>query len=304
MSENENKEKQGYRSKSGVIRYEIQGGGYEISRDAFTYTRTRIGASTYVPKHILAIILLNPIRNLRWNTDGHDEILLSCASGTVLIMPASKTTIITWPKESHILKVSISQDEDFGQDALEIASRIGDVAGGILMFSSKQFLNVSELIFDELQEDASAGERYLKLLYSIILYLFAHNAMSARSFSSAQAGLSSYACRQIESYLKENFRSQLTVPEMAAMLNMSAGHFSMCFRESFGLTPYQYLIRLRLDEAENWLMETDMSISKIAALLKFSSQSHLTTALKKYRELTPGEVRRRGKRRDSGGVQH
>jgi AraC-like DNA-binding protein len=253
---------------------------------------------------MLAIILLNPIRNLRWNLDGRDEILLSCPSGTVLIMPASKTTIITWPKESDILKISISPDEDFGQDALEIASRIGDVPSGILMFSSKQFLNISELIFDELQEGASAGERYLKLLYSVVVYLFAHNAMSTRSISSAQAELSSYACRQIENYLKENFRNQLTVPEMAAILNMSAGHFSMCFRESFGLTPYQYLIGLRLDEAENWLMETDMPISKIAALLKFSSQSHLTTALKKYRKLTPGEVRRRGKRRDSSGVQH
>jgi len=41
-------------------------------------------------------------------------------------------------------------------------------------------------------------------------------------------------------------------------------------------------------------METDLPISEIAARLSFSSQSHLNTALKKYRKLTPGEIRRRG----------
>jgi AraC family transcriptional regulator len=48
---------------------------------------------------------------------------------------------------------------------------------------------------------------------------------------------------------------------------------------------------LRLDDAERCLKETDMSFYSIAQRLKFSSQSHLTSALRKYRQRTPGEIR-------------
>ncbi|ERL99619.1 hypothetical protein Q644_09955, partial [Brucella intermedia 229E] len=85
----------------------------------------------------------------------------------------------------------------------------------------------------------------------------------------------------------------VSVRDMADLVGISAGHFSTSFRNSFGQTPHQYLMGgLKLDEAERLLKKTSMSIRDIARHLSFSSQSHLTTALRKYRQLTPGELRR------------
>ncbi|KXF78465.1 hypothetical protein ATN84_01320 [Paramesorhizobium deserti] len=80
---------------------------------------------------------------------------------------------------------------------------------------------------------------------------------------------------------------------MAAQVGISPGHFLTSFRESFGQTPHQYLLTLRLNEAEKQLRESDTPLSSIAEMIGFSSQSHMTTALKKNKFATPGEIRRR-----------
>ncbi|MCX2696663.1 AraC family transcriptional regulator [Ochrobactrum chromiisoli] len=265
----------------------------EISRGAFLYTRSSTGIDIYTPEDIVAPILLEPVRNLRWKFPEGGENTSSFSAGTVLLIPADQRTIITWPGQVKLLKVFIGRDQNCGQDAQDIALRVSDTHGRMIIFYSKQCLRISELILEQLRVETPSAQSYLESLYSALLYQIASNAATSLSMEASPSGLRSYACRQIEDYMKENFRNSINVPQMASLLNMSAGHFSMCFRKSFGLTPYQYLMGLRLDEAEKWLIETDMPISEIAIKLNFSSQSHFTTALKKYRNLTPGEVRRR-----------
>ncbi|PBC11775.1 hypothetical protein CK230_05910 [Mesorhizobium sp. WSM3859] len=80
---------------------------------------------------------------------------------------------------------------------------------------------------------------------------------------------------------------------MAAVCDLSPYHFARAFSKTFGVSPYQYVLGLRLDLAEKLLADSRMSITDIADLAGFSSQSHLTTMMKKYRNATPQQVRAR-----------
>jgi AraC family transcriptional regulator len=51
------------------------------------------------------------------------------------------------------------------------------------------------------------------------------------------------------------------------------------------------LINLRLAAAERLLGESDLSIAAVAYASGFSSQSHLTTTMRKYKNLTPAQLR-------------
>lgn len=258
------------------------------SKGPFRYGLTPVGIDFYAPDKMLALILLEPVRNLRWRSaDGLDNSA-SCPAGTVFFIPADHGVAITWPEAVQFLSMTIDKTED----TTNLSARI---PASIIRFSSKQCLQVSEIILEQLGEGAEENSNYFASLQSVLVNLLLRNAQVAHSMGGTQSGLSAYACGQIEAYLKANFRNPVSVPEMALMLGISAGHFATCFRESFGETPHQYLMKLRLDEAERCLVETDMPISEIAARLSFSSQSHLTTALRKYRQLTPGEIRRRGR---------
>ncbi|SFP71752.1 AraC-type DNA-binding protein [Mesorhizobium sp. NFR06] len=110
---------------------------------------------------------------------------------------------------------------------------------------------------------------------------------------SAKGGLSIRATRQILQFLNENFSRKLSLAEMAAVCELSPYHFVRAFSKTFGASPHQYVLVLRLDFAEELLADKRLSITDIADLSGFSSQSHFTTTMKKYRHVTPLQVRER-----------
>lgn len=260
----------------------------------FTYGKTEVGQRIYSSDQGLAIILMEPVRNLKWKSEKHEELTSSFAAGTAFVIPANQTLEICWTGPAEYLQLTLPTAANSADKEKDREINRAAAAGNIVSFSSKQCLQVSQLVIEQLMEPGEGEQSYLASLYSVLIHLLQKNASTVQSSIEMPTGLSNYAARQIEAYLKNNFREPVSVPDMALALGISAGHFAMRFRESFGQTPHQYLMSLRLDEAERWLRETDMPISVIAAKLSFSSQSHLTTALKKYRRLTPGEIRRRG----------
>ncbi|MDX8446057.1 AraC family transcriptional regulator [Mesorhizobium captivum] len=121
-----------------------------------------------------------------------------------------------------------------------------------------------------------------------------------RPLLNAKGGLSANRARQVKEFLGQNFSRKLSLAEMAAVCGLSPYHFVRAFSKTFGVSPHQYVLGLRLDFAERLLADRRMSITDIADLSGFSSQSHLTTTMKKYRHVTPLQVRERQARSRAG----
>lgn len=130
--------------------------------------------------------------------------------------------------------------------------------------------------------------------------LLSEVASDRRPLLNTKGGLSARHTHQIEQFLKENFSRKLSLAEMAAVCDLSPYHFVRAFSKTFGVSPYQYVLLLRLDLAEKLLTDSRMSITDIADLSGFSSQSHFTTMMRKYRHVTPQQVRT-GQRRSRSG---
>ncbi|QKC82028.1 AraC family transcriptional regulator [Mesorhizobium sp. NZP2077] len=106
-----------------------------------------------------------------------------------------------------------------------------------------------------------------------------------------KGGLSARSARRVQEFLDENFTRKLALAEMAAVCGLSPYHFMRAFSRTFGMPPHQYVLDLRLDFAERLLADSRMAIADIAHLAGFSSQSHFTTVMKKYRQVTPLQAR-------------
>ncbi|MFP4055157.1 MAG: helix-turn-helix domain-containing protein, partial [Phycisphaerae bacterium] len=94
----------------------------------------------------------------------------------------------------------------------------------------------------------------------------------------------------------ENIVDQRTrIEQVAAFLGMSRTTFTRRFREEMGVTPREYLARLRLDKACRLLESTNVPIRRVA--LRCGSRSAKTFALqfKKRLGYTPSEWRRRSR---------
>jgi len=94
----------------------------------------------------------------------------------------------------------------------------------------------------------------------------------------------------IETHLSRDF--ELT--ELARTAGVSAYHFIRCFKSSFGASPYQFVMKKRLDRVVELIRTTHLPLAEIALSCGFSDQAHMTRTLKKSMGLTPGVVRKRG----------
>lgn len=99
---------------------------------------------------------------------------------------------------------------------------------------------------------------------------------------------------RLEQYVRANLERPLGVAELAARQCLSASHLHACFRRQAGITPHQFVRRLRVEEACRLLAETRLPLSEVAARCGFSSQSAMTHVLTRQTGRRPREWRQAG----------
>ena len=93
-------------------------------------------------------------------------------------------------------------------------------------------------------------------------------------------------------YIAATMHEQITVEGLAAMLGIPVARLADGFRASFRTTPWQYVMRARLAEAQRLLAHTGLSVTSISAATGFASPSHFATAFGRLVGVSPSVYRR------------
>ena len=88
-----------------------------------------------------------------------------------------------------------------------------------------------------------------------------------------------------------HFAEPLSVPQLAARLFLSPGHFSQRFTREVGVAPAAFVRRLRLEKARALLRETDWPLSRIAEATGFADAAHLARSFRAFYGQTPRTFR-------------
>ena len=100
--------------------------------------------------------------------------------------------------------------------------------------------------------------------------------------------------RQCVEYIYKNLHMPIRLTELAQITGMNASQLSKQFKKEVGMPVSSYILARKLETARNMLLYSEYSISEIAAVFAFSSQSHFTQAFRKYYGETPLQCRQRG----------
>ncbi len=95
-------------------------------------------------------------------------------------------------------------------------------------------------------------------------------------------------------YMGENLDQRLTLAMLADRVNLSASHFSVRFKQCFGLSPIDYLIELRLHTASNLLRDGTRSVAEIAKQVGYEDAFHFSKQFKARFGANPRDARRVG----------
>lgn len=81
-------------------------------------------------------------------------------------------------------------------------------------------------------------------------------------------------------YMDDNYTQKISLDDLVQEAFLSKYHFSRTFKAMFCLSPYQYLLQLRLKHARN-LLSQDYSYNEVSTLIGFSDSKNLRKAIQK-----------------------
>lgn len=93
--------------------------------------------------------------------------------------------------------------------------------------------------------------------------------------------------RMLDEFIHANFRADLSLADLAALVHLSPRQFCRCFIEATGMPPHRYITRARIDAAKAMLATPHLSMTDIALEVGFASSSHFSDAFKKVTGLSP-----------------
>ena len=103
--------------------------------------------------------------------------------------------------------------------------------------------------------------------------------------------LAKYKLKEAVDYIQENLDKKLTLGEIAVAINMSPHYFATLFKQSTGITPHQYVVRCRIEQAKYLLSKKELTLVEICQQVGFESQSHFTRVFRQHTTKTPKAYR-------------
>lgn len=97
-----------------------------------------------------------------------------------------------------------------------------------------------------------------------------------------------------KSLMRQRFREELSLAEVARAAGISVFHFSRLFKEFTSFSPHQYLVHLRLEHARLLLRNTLLNITDICFESGFNSLEHFIAAFVQRHGVSPRKYRRSG----------
>lgn len=144
---------------------------------------------------------------------------------------------------------------------------------------------------DEIESNKIGGDLLIdSLKTTLAIHLLRNYCTTHPRPSSYAGGLSSSTLRQVTGYIYAHLHQDIKLIELASIAQISQYHFLRLFKQSLGVTPHQYVLQCRIDQAKHLLQQSELSIAEIAVRVGFCDQSHLTRCFKRMLGITPRQL--------------
>jgi AraC-like DNA-binding protein len=99
--------------------------------------------------------------------------------------------------------------------------------------------------------------------------------------------------QNVRGFIEKNYQLELSLSDLAQRIYVSPYHLAHLFKEEVGMSPIQYLIKCRIDEAKRLLVETDHSVREIAMRVGYPNANYFNLLFSKMVGNSPGKFRKK-----------
>ena len=98
---------------------------------------------------------------------------------------------------------------------------------------------------------------------------------------------------RLESFMLNNYYRKLSVREICACVDYNPDYAGRLFRLETGQSIIEYLNRVRVRQAKILLLDSDLTLSDIAEMTGFSSETYFFAVVRRLEGTTPAKIRAR-----------
>lgn len=219
-----------------------------------------------------------------------DEVQLrEWATHQVLIVPAGTPTF--WRSELPRDNVHLDIQPEWleratgGKGPVPLPSCFGA--------QDRLLANLAQTILDSLDDSTALHPGFGDAMaMALAVHLVEHYARTASSEERRWA-LTARQLRRVTDFVHANLRAPCDVARLAEEVDLSPAHFSRCFKATCGVTPHEFVTRVKLEHARELLLATDLGVADVAKAIGFASRAHFAQAFRRHWGATPTGLRRR-----------
>lgn len=159
-------------------------------------------------------------------------------------------------------------------------------------------------IIRELQQCEYGYEDYIASSFNNILLLVSRQQQNGENYTVTIP-------EEIEmavSYFNENYNTKISVAQYAESLHISTNWFIRNFKQHMKMSPAQYLLSLRMVNAQSLLENTDYSVGEIAEgeiaeIVGYDNQLYFSRVFKKEYGISPAQYRKRAENQSAAPME-
>jgi AraC-like DNA-binding protein len=109
----------------------------------------------------------------------------------------------------------------------------------------------------------------------------------ATPLAEKKALLPKWRLKRVVNHVDAHLDRRVTLADMAAVAGLTRMYFAAQFRRTTGMSPHGYLLRRRVERAQELMREPGQPLAQIALSVGFGTQPHFTTVFKRLVGQTP-----------------
>jgi AraC-like DNA-binding protein len=107
-----------------------------------------------------------------------------------------------------------------------------------------------------------------------------------------RGALVAWQVKRVRTHIEARLDKTMTAAELSATVHLSAGYFQRAFKKSFGTSPHAFVIKRRIERAQEMMLATEDPLCQIALSAGFSDQAHFTRRFRLAVGMSPAAWRR------------
>lgn len=144
-----------------------------------------------------------------------------------------------------------------------------------------------------LEKGSNASPLFVDQLgIAVGVYLFERYGGVARPADRRRPLLSTAQMALATELLRVHPSGNISIAGLASACRLSRGYFIHAFKSTTGVTPHQWILSRRIEQARELLRSSEQPLAEIALICGFADQSHFTRVFSRMVGASPGHWRR------------